>query len=93
MSNIEEKLWQWHVEHYGDAVDLNVPATYRKLLEEVGELGEALMNNNDDEAKMEAGDCCVLLLVILRGLGQTVSGAMEAAMAKLESRRENEGKP
>lgn len=83
MTNLEQQLWQWHVGHYGDDVD--IPATYRKLVEEVGELGEALMNKTADKARMEAGDVGVLLLIVLRGMGyKSLHRAMEAAYNKIE---------
>jgi len=83
MTLTEQQLWDWHVKEYGEGVD--VPATYRKLLEEVGELGEALMNGDEREAKMEAGDCAVLLLMILRGMGEN---SLALWMANVETKLE-----
>lgn len=91
MNIIEQQAWDWHVKHYGDGVDL--PATYKKLLEEVGELGEALMRGPDErwawqDARLEAGDVAVLLFIILKGLGcDTIVTAMAGVMDKLERRR------
>ena len=85
MNDTEVQLWKWHVSQYGEGVD--IPATYRKLLEEIGELGEALMHK-DDSAFLEAGDCAVLLLMILCGLNYpSLSTAMSEVLRKLETRR------
>lgn len=37
-----DRVAEWHRDTYGDTV--NLPATYRKAMEEMGEVGEALAN-------------------------------------------------
>lgn len=81
MTNLESRLWKYHLRHYSEKVDL--PATFRKLCEEVGELGEALMDKDFSSAKMEAGDVAVVLFVLIRGLGLD---GLSAAMAKVEDK-------
>lgn len=64
-TRLEHQLIDWHNRNYGEAVD--VPATFRHLLEEVGELGEALLLNDRRKIWEEAGDVAVLLFHVLRG--------------------------
>jgi|GEM_PF-2466433 len=86
MTKLEKQIWLWHVECYGPGVD--IPATYRKLLEEVGELGEALMLGDAEDVVLEAGDCAVLLLTLLRGHGcKSLGTALGRVFDKLELRR------
>jgi NTP pyrophosphatase (non-canonical NTP hydrolase) len=59
----ERQLALWHKCRFPGR---NLPGTYRKLLEEVGELGEALMNADDEGVEEEAADVGILLSHILR---------------------------
>jgi len=79
MTRLEHRMWRWHVETYGEGVD--IPATYRKLCEEVGELGQALMEKNIDAkaAKLEAADIGIILNMILKGLDP--QGSLSVSMA------------
>jgi len=63
MTNLELQVQAWHENVYGKTVRL--PATYRKLLEEVGELGEALMRQDPDAIREEAGDVGLVLTHLL----------------------------
>ncbi len=66
-----------------------MPATYRKLLEEVGELGEAIMLQHPDRIQEEAGDVAILLAHIVRGGcpdRPSLSQAMAVALDKIERR-------
>lgn len=78
-TRLEHRMWDWHVETYGEGVD--IPATYRKLCEEVGELGEALMQKEIDPmaAKLEAADVGILLNMIVRGVDP--EGSLSVSMA------------
>ena len=80
----EHHLWWWHITHYGEGV--NMPATYRKLVEEVGELGEAMMAGTKDEAAIELGDAATLLIVLARGMGYSLERVLQAVICKLRSR-------
>ena len=64
MLDIEEEAARWHARRFGYPVD--IPATYSKLLEEVGELGEALMRQDPSAIQEEAGDVGLVLLHIVR---------------------------
>jgi NTP pyrophosphatase (non-canonical NTP hydrolase) len=84
-NGIEQRLWEWHRTHYGPTVSLS--RTYRKLLEEVGELGEALMEGSPGDALTEAGDVATLLLMVVVGLnGEGLESVMAIAEKKLAFR-------
>lgn len=86
-TNGELQVDCWHDTTYGQ---VDIPATYRKLLEEIGELGEALMKRNPNEIHEEIGDCVFILRHILRaecGAGQSLTHAMMMALDKNERRR------
>lgn len=59
-----------------------------KLLEEVGEFAEAVMNNDKDNALMEAGDVAWLLVDILHVMGSDylLAVGMATALDKMKHR-------
>lgn len=65
MTNLELRIESWHENNFGQLVKL--PETYCKLLEEVGELGEALMKSDTGAVQEEVGDCALVLAHIIRG--------------------------
>lgn len=89
MTELEQRIERWHEKKYGP---VSLPATYRKLLEEVGELGEALINGDYDAVFEEAGDVgCVLSHIVRVGANNpSLHAAMDAAMDKCETRLEQE---
>lgn len=105
-TRLEHQFHQWHNEMYGDG-PVNLAATYRKLCEEVGELGEAIMqcfSVPDGEpvrqakiaACIEAADVAILCLMCIRGIEGSSSASLSAWMAvkmeKLEEKlREKKG--
>lgn len=87
MTNLELQIESWHERKFGKTV--NVPKTYRKLLEEVGELGEALMRQDPDAIREEAGDVAFVLCHIIRSCcpdKPSLSHAIAVALDKNESR-------
>lgn len=84
-TRLEHQLHEWHNKVYGPDVDL--PATFRHLCEEVGELGEAIMriemcHPGEEEKKkervtkacLEAADVAILTLMCVRGIeGESAS--------------------
>lgn len=84
MTALEDDVARWHAERFGPDSAARVPATYRKLLEEVGELGEALMAGAEEGVLLEAGDVAIALLMLLRlSTGQrSLRGVMERAHTK-----------
>lgn len=95
-TRLEHQLIEWHNRNYGEAID--VPGTFRHLLEEVGELGEALLLNDQRKIREEAGDAAVLLFHVLRGAcppenaacnPASLSVAMAMALEKCIGREED----
>lgn len=94
MTNLELQIESWHKRKFGRAV--NLPASYKKLLEEVGELGEALMKQDYDAIREEAGDVAFVLTHIVRAAcpdHPSLSHAIACVLEKNEGRieRENNG--
>jgi len=88
MTNLEQQAAQWHENTFGKTV--NVPATYKKLLEEVGELGEALMRQNPVEIKEESGDVVLVMMHLVRATCPDAPSLHEVAnmaLDKCERRR------
>ena len=85
--DIEQRLKEWHNRKYGP--DVNIPATYKKLLEEVGELGEALMAGSSIDIDEEAADVAIVLIHLLRGsAGMSLAGAILRKLPVIEERLE-----
>jgi len=92
MLMIERRLEAWHVAKYPTA---DPAATYRKLLEEIGELGEAMMHTDSAACEEEIGDVVAVLTHLLRmtvGGRVSILDTLEAAMDKMESRAKVVGK-
>ena len=88
MTNLEIQIQLWHDNTFGPDVDL--PKTYRKLLEEIGELGQALIEKNWTSVHEEVGDCALVLAHIIRSAcpdKPSLFSAMTSALDKCESRR------
>src|SRR5690606_3713518 len=91
MTNLEIQIALWHENRFGKAV--NMPATYRKLMEEVGELGEALMRQDPEAIREESGDVAFVLAHILRAAcpdHPSLHTAMGLALDKCERRLHKE---
>jgi len=91
MTRLELMAKQWHDRAYGKHV--NLPATYSKLLEEVGELGEALMIEDSSAVLEEAGDVGFVLMHIVRAAGKgnpslaaAMAGALQKNLGRLEEK-------
>ena len=86
-TNEELQVDAWHDRTFGG---MNIPATYRKLLEEIGELGEALMRHDSAAVEEEIGDCQMVMRHILRGAAngnRSLSQTMMVSLDKCETRR------
>ena len=64
MTNLELQIEAWHNAKFGK--DVKIPETYRKLCEEVGELGQALMKQDSENIGEEIGDIIFVLTHLLR---------------------------
>ena len=62
-------------------------AQYQKLLEEVGELGRGLIEDNADEVKDAIGDCVVVLTILASQCGMTLEQCMDAAYEEIKDRK------
>lgn len=60
---------------------------FRKLMEEVGELAEAINKDLSDEEKMmEAGDVFIVLTIMMQQYGIDIEDCVELAYKKIENR-------
>lgn len=89
MTRLEHRIAEWHWREFGS--DVNLAETYRKLLEEIGELGAALIRGDESNAFEELGDCGLLLAHITRGIAgsnerKSFAAAMACAQDKCDSR-------
>jgi NTP pyrophosphatase (non-canonical NTP hydrolase) len=87
VNNLEKRIAAWHAAKFGPAV--NLPKTYRKLLEEVGELGEAMISGDARAIQEEAGDVALVLCHLVRGGSPdapSLEAAMELSLMKCEKR-------
>ena len=64
MTRLEKQIQDWHERVYGD---VSPWPTFRKLLEEVGELAEALAAGDETAISEEAGDVGFVLANLIRG--------------------------
>lgn len=89
VNDVAERLAAWHRKKYGrDSIDR--AATYRKLLEEIGELGAGIMLADSQNVFEEIGDCALILMHLLRDIcpENTLEGAIRFALTKCEQRLE-----
>jgi len=86
MTNLEKQIESWHDRKFGK---VDIPNTYRKLLEEVGELGEALMRQDPKAIREESGDVAFVLCHIVRAACPDYPSLFHAIAVALEK---NEGR-
>lgn len=87
-SEIEARVRDWHERCFGADDGSMIPLTFRKLCEEVGELGAAIMDGSCLDVQVEAGDVAIVLLNLLRLATEQrgLQGPIVAALLKNESR-------
>ena len=65
-------------------------AQYRKLLEEIEELGEAMFDTEDNyttyDVENELGDCCVVLILLAELYGTDLEKCLGLAYEKINKR-------
>lgn len=76
---IQQQIKQWREKKFPDA---DVWDIYRKLLEEVGELAEALSRGYLENERLELGDVGVVLMGIADGIGIDLIEAIELSHKK-----------
>ena len=62
-------------------------AQYEKLLEEVGELSCALIENDTENFKDAVGDCVVVLTILAAQCNMTIEGCIQAAYKQIKDRK------
>lgn len=88
---LENRAEAWHVAKFGRSRTLP-GKTYAKLLEEVGELGEALMHGDREAVEHELGD----VVHVLMHLARSVSGPgrlLVPALKAIERCEERNARP
>ena len=90
MKELEARLKRWHDGHYKQ---MDIPRTYSKLLEETGEIGEAIMHGDTDHIIEEIGDATANLIHLARHFGPEYSfeDIIQMMVCKMEE-RERTGK-
>ncbi len=87
MTNLELQIKAFKDEHFHKADEY---WHFRKLCEEVGELGEALMRGDDMDIMLESGDVGIVLAGLLLCRDKSLSVSMATAMDKNEARLHRE---
>lgn len=97
LTELERYYADWHGKKYGrrDPAPycpngVILPASYAKLLEEVGELGEALMKEDKDAVAIEAADVIGILFNLVRGVGRSLPAAITAKLDVLYKRLDDD---
>lgn len=94
MTPMECDAMEWHQRTFGPDSALDGSATFRKLCEEVGELGEAMMQQDQDAILDEAGDVALVLLNLVRirtGTGSLLPLLKASLLKCLDREREANG--
>lgn len=86
IEELEKKIWKWAEDR--DLYNQSTESTrFAKLVEEVGELDEAIFEKMDiDEIRLESGDVIVTLINNLKPLGLTLEDCLSAAYEKIKNR-------
>jgi len=81
-----EEIIQWHKDKFGETWKSDKWAVYRKLLEEVGELGEAMARSieifKEEDVKLEFGDVGICLIVLADKLNISRDDVIKSAHLK-----------
>lgn len=65
----------------------DVKSQFVKLMEEAGELAQAIAKKNDGEAKDAIGDCVVVLTILSAQMGFEIEECIAAAWNEIKDRR------
>lgn len=75
---------QWSIKH--DLQNANSDRQSMKLTEEVGELNQALINNNPDQIKDSVGDIFVVMTILCQQLGISFEECVKDAYYVIKDR-------
>lgn len=81
----ESNVYQW-AKSRNLVFGTNWYAQYAKLVEEVGELGAACVQQNQVELMDAIGDCCVVLTILAAQHGVTLCDCQQAAWDRIKNR-------
>ena len=85
LADMERRLADWHREKYGGE-PVRVRKALCKLLEELGEFGEALNDGNGYQAAIEAADVVFVLCHLVRSTGFSLATAIRDKLDIIEAR-------
>lgn len=87
----DSELWAYRVERWARDRNLingsNPKDQMLKLVEELGELSNAIQKNNMDEAQDAIGDMSVVLCIMAAQLGLCYPECLEAAWEQIKDRK------
>lgn len=82
---IEKNIIKWAKEK-GLLAPENTKNQFIKLVEEVGETGKAILKNDNENLKLEIGDCLVVLSILANQNRLDLYECFDAAWNKIKNR-------
>lgn len=86
MQNTIDKIEQWATDR-NLILGATTQAQMLKMTEEVGELAHGIARNDLAEIKDAIGDCVVVLTILSRQSGLTLSECVESAFEEIKDRK------
>ena len=83
---MKEKVLEW-AEPKGLLNPQIAPQQFMKLVEEVGELSNAMLNRNEAEQIDALGDIQVVLIILAEQLGFDLDTCLESAYSEIKNRK------
>ena len=75
----QQSICNWANATFGTGIDL--PVWYTRLMEEIGELGEAILDEDAEHIAKEAADAVIMLTRIVGATGRDLQTLIDAKMA------------
>lgn len=79
MNETQKTICEWASSVFGYSVDL--PRWYARLMEEIGELGEAILDEDPEQIAKEAADSVIMLIRIIGATGYDLPALINKKMA------------
>lgn len=86
VEEIEQNVIKWAMER-GFLHSSNIDKQFIKLVEEVGETGKAINNNDKDEIIDGIGDCLVVLTNLANMIDMDLTSCFYAAWTEIKDRK------